>query len=162
MDLPPCNVLSCRGNPDAPAFPEYNLGINYTSAMDVSAPHIVTFIRSSQQPVTVVFKIEDFRHDVSLSAHEGPPHHINAIPRARTAPGRSWCRRRQRLGSQGLVHAFRGLSHHPLRCVRRIHLSFWLKPVVPEIAGVTHSTQRIKMTPARFPALAYFCMCHRA
>ena len=57
----PCDIapVGYLGNPDAPAFPDYNLGIEYTSAMDVSAPHIVTFVRSSQQAVTISFKIED-------------------------------------------------------------------------------------------------------
>ncbi|CAJ1355436.1 unnamed protein product [Effrenium voratum] len=49
--------------PDAPPFPDYNLGINYTSAMVVDAPHIVSFIRASKQAVKVVFKIEDYYGD---------------------------------------------------------------------------------------------------
>ena len=46
-------------NPNAPPYPEYNLGINYTSSMQVDAPHIVSFIRASQQAVTITFSIED-------------------------------------------------------------------------------------------------------
>ena len=46
-------------NPSAPAFPEYNLGINYTSSLQVDAPHIVSFIRASQQAVSITFSIED-------------------------------------------------------------------------------------------------------
>ena len=46
-------------NPDAPPFPEYNLGINYTSSLQVDAPHIVSFIRASQQAVSITFSIED-------------------------------------------------------------------------------------------------------
>mmetsp|Transcript_19719 Transcript_19719/g.45930 ORF Transcript_19719/g.45930 Transcript_19719/m.45930 type:complete len:850 (+) Transcript_19719:82-2631(+) len=46
-------------DPDAPPYPEYNLGINYTSDMDENAPHIVTFIRSSQKAMSISFKIED-------------------------------------------------------------------------------------------------------
>ena len=45
---------------DAPEFPEYNLGINYTNELQVDAPHIVGFIRASQQAVSITFKIEDF------------------------------------------------------------------------------------------------------
>lgn len=46
-------------NPNAPPFPEYNLGINYTSSLQVDAPHIVSFIRASQQAVSITFSIED-------------------------------------------------------------------------------------------------------
>mmetsp|Transcript_64658 Transcript_64658/g.131465 ORF Transcript_64658/g.131465 Transcript_64658/m.131465 type:complete len:846 (-) Transcript_64658:209-2746(-) len=45
---------------DAPEFPEYNLGINYTNELQVDAPHIVGFIRASKQAVSITFKIEDF------------------------------------------------------------------------------------------------------
>ena len=46
--------------PNAPVFPDYNLGINYTSDLVVDSPHIVGFIRASQQAMKITFKIEDF------------------------------------------------------------------------------------------------------
>ena len=46
-------------DPNAPPFPEYNLGINYTSSLQVDAPHIVSFIRASQQAVSITFSIQD-------------------------------------------------------------------------------------------------------
>ncbi|CAK9070200.1 unnamed protein product [Durusdinium trenchii] len=47
-------------NPDAPVFPDYNLGINYSSELQVDAPHIVGFIRASGQAMSITFKVEDF------------------------------------------------------------------------------------------------------
>ena len=47
-------------DPDAPPYPEYNLGINYTTELQVDAPHIVGFIRASKQAVSITFKIEDY------------------------------------------------------------------------------------------------------
>lgn len=43
----------------APTYPEYNVGINYTSAMVVDTPHIVSFMRTSSKAVSITFKIED-------------------------------------------------------------------------------------------------------
>eukprot|EP00438_Fugacium_kawagutii_P014939 Skav217325 [mRNA] locus=scaffold2460:9588:27216:- [translate_table: standard] len=43
----------------APTLPPYNVGINYTSAMVVDAPHIVSFLRTSNKAMTITFKIED-------------------------------------------------------------------------------------------------------
>lgn len=47
-------------NPDAPVFPDYNLGINYSSELQVDAPHIIGFIRASKQAMSITFKVEDF------------------------------------------------------------------------------------------------------
>ncbi|CAK9063727.1 unnamed protein product [Durusdinium trenchii] len=47
-------------NPDAPVFPDYNLGINYSSELQFDAPHIVGFIRASGQAMSITFKVEDF------------------------------------------------------------------------------------------------------
>eukprot|EP00438_Fugacium_kawagutii_P014943 Skav217329 [mRNA] locus=scaffold2460:128236:131691:- [translate_table: standard] len=46
-------------DPDAPEFPDYTLGINYTGELQLDAPHIVGFIRASGQAVSITFKIED-------------------------------------------------------------------------------------------------------
>ena len=65
-DMAPCGHRTgwfvpkpVSSNPNAPPFPEYNLGINYTSSLQVDAPHIVSFIRASQQAVSITFSIED-------------------------------------------------------------------------------------------------------
>ena len=47
-------------NPDAPVFPDYNLGINYSSELQVDAPHIIGFIRASKQAMSITFKVEDY------------------------------------------------------------------------------------------------------
>eukprot|EP00438_Fugacium_kawagutii_P014940 Skav217326 [mRNA] locus=scaffold2460:34852:43974:- [translate_table: standard] len=46
--------------PGAPEFPDYNLGINYTSELQVDAPHIIGFIRASKQAMSITFKVEDY------------------------------------------------------------------------------------------------------
>jgi hypothetical protein len=61
---------------DAPEFPEYNLGINYTNELQVDAPHIVGFIRASKQAVSITFKIEDFYGEQVQQICKSPRDHM--------------------------------------------------------------------------------------
>lgn len=70
----------------APAFPEYNVGINYTSAMVVDAPHIVSFMRTSNKAVSITFKIED-----ANGASVVPSTTVNLAAVATTVPNTCTC-----------------------------------------------------------------------
>eukprot|EP00435_Cladocopium_sp_Y103_P052088 s2152_g16.t1 len=70
----------------APAFPAYNVGINYTSAMVVDAPHIVSFMRTSNKAVSITFKIED-----ANGAEVVPQTTVNLAAIATTVPNTCTC-----------------------------------------------------------------------